>query len=93
MRNVALTVMLLIASMITKAQITSTATGGLWSAGTTWVGGVVPTAGQNVVIATTGGNNVDIQTTITQTGSVTVNNGAILTSTAQWYAYGRITDS
>jgi hypothetical protein len=66
---------------VASAQITSTATGGLWSAGTTWVGGVVPTAGQNVIIATTGTNQVDIQTTITQTGSVTVNNGARLTST------------
>jgi hypothetical protein len=80
--SIAFVLFFLLASMGTNAQVTSTATGGLWSATTTWVGGVVPTAGQNVVIATTGGNNVDIQTTINQTGSVTVNSGAILTSTA-----------
>ena len=80
--SIALTLFLITASILANAQVTSTAAGGVWGTGSTWVGGVVPTAGQNVVIATTGTNFVDIQATITQTGSVTVNSGATLTSTA-----------
>ena len=70
---------LVLFSSLAVAQITSTATGGLWSATTTWAGGVVPAAAQNVTIVT--GATVDVQANITQTGSVTVNSGATFTST------------
>ena len=40
-----------------SATITSTTTGGLWSVGTTWVGGSAPSPTDNAIIATTGANN------------------------------------
>jgi len=63
------------------ATITSTAAGGVWSATTTWVNGVVPVAADNVVIATTGANYVngnDGGTSYT-CASLTINSGATLT--------------
>lgn len=59
------------------AVITSTATGGLWTAGATWVGGVAPLNADSVVIATTGGNSVTIGAAVTNAG-LTVNSGGIL---------------
>jgi hypothetical protein len=75
------------------ATITSTATGGTWTATTTWVGGVVPGTGDAVIIATTGTGSVDIAATLTQTsaGSVTVNNGATLTTSGGTITFGSLT--
>ena len=54
--------------------ISSTAAGGLWSATGTWVGGVVPTASDNVMIAD--GATVTQNTTAAVAYSVTVGSGA-----------------
>jgi hypothetical protein len=77
-------ILLLLFTMITDAAtITSTATGGNWATGSTWVGGTAPASGDQVIIATTGSNTVQIAANLTQTaaGSVTVNNGATLSAT------------
>ena len=64
------------------ATITSTATGGAWTAGTTWVDGTVPAATDIVVIVsdatiTTGGNRTCAGITIT--GTLTMSSGDTLT--------------
>jgi len=41
---------LALAASLNAQTITSTSTGGLWNSGSTWVGGVVPTASHDVVI-------------------------------------------
>jgi len=59
------------------ATITSTAAGGAWTAGGTWVGGVAPLATDSVVIATTGANTVTTGGSRTCVG-LTINSGARL---------------
>jgi hypothetical protein len=61
------------------ATITSTATGGEWTTGATWVGGVAPTSTDDVVIATTGSNSVTNTLASVTCASLTINAGAILT--------------
>jgi hypothetical protein len=67
----------LIAAMatVTNGQITS-ATSGNWSAGATWVGGTVPAASDNVVIAA--GHTVTIDPTAAVCNNLTVNGAGIL---------------
>jgi len=60
------------------ATITSTATGGVWATGSTWVGGVAPATTDGVVIATTGANSVTLDAAATCAG-LTINSGSILT--------------
>lgn len=69
--------LLLATSVATAATRTSTAAGGTWSTGSTWVGGVAPVAGDDVIIATIGAGVVNLggNTTIT---NITINAGATL---------------
>jgi hypothetical protein len=77
-------------SLAEAANISSTAAGGTWSATTTWVGGVVPGAADNVTIV--GGSTVTVNlsnaacatlivnsATNNQTGTLSFNNGSTLT--------------
>jgi PKD repeat protein len=50
MKKLTILLMLLLASGMSFGQITSTSSGGNWSDTTTWVGGIVPTENDNVVI-------------------------------------------
>ncbi|HVD97013.1 MAG TPA: T9SS type A sorting domain-containing protein [Cytophagaceae bacterium] len=56
--------------------ITSTTSGGAWNTTGTWVGGVVPGINDTVVIATTGGNNVNVDGATGSCAKLTVNAGA-----------------
>lgn len=58
--------------------ITSTTDGGNWSDGTTWVGGIAPVAGDDVIIATTGSGIVTVNVATASLASLVVNNGAKL---------------
>ncbi len=55
----------------------STPTGGNWTTGSTWVGGVAPANTDSAIIATTGGNSVTISANVTNAG-LTVSSTAIL---------------
>ncbi|QBZ96593.1 T9SS sorting signal type C domain-containing protein [Flavobacterium sangjuense] len=52
-------------------QISSTTTGGLWNVGGTWVGGVVPTSADNVIIR--GGATVTVNVNTAACSSIQVN--------------------
>ncbi len=69
--------MLLTTSIANAATITSTTTGGRWATASTWVGGIVPVAGDDVIIATTGVNSVTLGANASIT-NVTINAGATL---------------
>lgn len=79
-----LVIFLFLISFAHSATITSTTAGGNWATGSTWVGGAVPKTNDAVVIATTSTGAVQISDNLTQTaaGSVTVNNGALLSVTS-----------
>ncbi|MCK9410887.1 MAG: hypothetical protein M0Q53_01210 [Prolixibacteraceae bacterium] len=59
--------------------IVSTAAGGDWATGSTWVGGIAPTATDVVVIATTGGNAATTNGGTITCAGLTINSGAVLT--------------
>lgn len=79
----------------TAAVITSTGTGGLWSVGSTWSGGVVPTSGDDVTIAAGATVTVDVNTAtclnITIAGTLTFNAGINLDVNSNWTNNGVLT--
>jgi hypothetical protein len=70
-------ILFLTVETIDAATIESTATGGDWNNGATWLGGVVPLPTDDVVIATTGGNSVTLSGPVS-CASLTINLDGIL---------------
>ena len=62
-------------SMVSISGAVTSATTGAWTSGSTWVGGVVPTACQTVIIAS--GHTVTVSGTAVA-GNIFINNGATL---------------
>ncbi len=80
----------------TAASITSTVAGGLWSVGTTWVGGVAPAAGDDVTILN--GTTVTVDNALPATclnltinGTLTFQAGINLDVNANWTNNGVFT--
>ncbi|MDD4597270.1 MAG: dockerin type I repeat-containing protein [Lentimicrobiaceae bacterium] len=65
--------LLMLSPIVIKAQIVSAPAGGLWNNPATWIGGIVPGAGDNVVIAST----VSVYPT-SQCSNITIQSGGIL---------------
>src|SRR5450830_1618920 len=61
------------------ATRTSTATGGDWGTGSTWVGGTAPASGDLVIIATTGTGAVTTSSGTITCAGLTINSGSVLT--------------
>lgn len=82
LKTLIFTILLLLTLTLVKgAIITSTASGGDWGSTTTWVGSILPSSTDFIIINTTGSGRVTSATgttTITCAG-LTINSGAILT--------------
>jgi hypothetical protein len=91
-----ITLLFLITSFTSFAQITSTTTGGNWGETTTWVGGNIPTATDNVIIAAGATVNLNIGgacNNLTVNGSLvlnTISRSLIVTGTTTVNANGII---
>lgn len=70
-----------VVTVLNAATITSAAGGGTWTTKNTWIGRVVPTLSDIVVIATTGTSTVTMTNPATCAG-ITVNSGSILAPNA-----------
>lgn len=72
-------------SFANAATITSTGIGGLWSSGTTWIGGSAPVAGDNVIIVAGATVSVSLSASITNlslnstTSKLVISSGQTLT--------------
>jgi hypothetical protein len=86
---------LLVAVTASAATRTSTASGGVWGTGSTWVGGVAPAATDSVIIATTGANSVQGNTIGASytCAALTINSGATLTMYRDFTVNGATTIS
>ncbi|MGQ7946090.1 beta strand repeat-containing protein [Flavobacterium sp. WC2509] len=79
-------VLLFFVSFVNAATITSTGSGGLWSSPSTWIGGVVPTAADDVIVASGSSVILDVNISIgsgityTFNGNVTDNGTHTLTN-------------
>ena len=71
------TILALLSFSSMAGTVTSAASGGLWTATTTWSGGAVPAITDDVVIATVSGSQVTLNTSTT-VANVTINTGATL---------------
>jgi hypothetical protein len=81
-------VILLLTMSANAATRTSTAAGGDWATGSTWVGGTAPTITDNAVIATTGAGAVTTSGGTIQCVNLTINSGATLTMYRQFTVTG-----
>jgi len=75
-----ITLLFLITSFTSFAQITSTTTGGNWGETTTWVGGNIPTATDNVIIAAGATVNLNVGSVC---NNLTVNGSLLLNIASQ----------
>ncbi|MFA6597044.1 MAG: hypothetical protein WCS69_04915, partial [Ignavibacteriaceae bacterium] len=67
-------------AQVTPGMITSTISGGNWDATTTWIGGVVPTETDNVVID----GEVVVNNSTAKCFNLTINSGKTLTKDNDW---------
>lgn len=90
-KAISILILLLCTTIFLKAAtITSRAAGGNWTNAGTWIGGVVPQATDQVIIATTTGNSVTVNNA-TSCSTLVVNNAATLRVVQQLTVNGTIT--